>query len=207
MNKINLPFKNHFSKLYTNPKWTIRLCLVLLLSIICALLNKSLTDYSESFKKIGMSQSEINDIQGINWLTDSFQGLIQGFLNTFIIFIIFLTISRIMKSKVSTLSVWAASISYMLITLIIKFIVLVIQKIFGLAVTTVKITSLNIFKPGDFYLGVMDLQLFFKVLLIGIIYYYTFQFSKKATFNWSLIALIVLLFTGLLGAYISNIFK
>lgn len=112
-----------------------------------------------------------------------------------------------MKSKASTQAIRAASVSYMIVTLIIESIVLVIQKMFGLTLTSLKITTLNIFKSGDLYLGVIDLQLFFKVLLIGIVYYYTSKLSKRSAFIWSFVALIILLVYGFLGAYISNILK
>lgn len=112
----NLPFVDHFRKIRQNPKWIVKLIVLIVLSIILGLLTAHITDNTKMLKDMGMSQSEIDKQNQFNLavtIGQSIGGLILGLLITFVIFLV---ISKIMKSDAQAIHIFSASISYFIIS-------------------------------------------------------------------------------------------
>ncbi|MCD2477693.1 YIP1 family protein [Mammaliicoccus lentus] len=200
----DLPLLNHFSKLRENPKWIVKLIIFTILSFISLLLTNYITDNTEILKKAGLDSSQIeqqNEMDIGTLIGQTVGGVIFGLL---IIFLIFLIVSKIMKSDARAIHIFSASISYLIITTAFSIIVYGIQALFGLTLPDTQIDSLNVFDKGNQYLSVFNLSSLLSAYLIFAVYYGTSKLSKKASIIWAIVALIVTIGLGLISASFIN---
>ncbi|MBF0841176.1 YIP1 family protein [Staphylococcus lentus] len=200
----DLPLLNHFSKLRENPKWIVKLIIFTILSFISLLLTNYITDNTEILKKAGLDSSQIeqqNEMDIGTLIGQTVGGVIFGLL---IIFLIFLIISKIMKSDARAIHIFSASISYLIITTAFSIIVYGIQALFGLTLPDTQIDSLNVFDKGNQYLSVFNLSGLLSAYLIFAVYYGTSKLSKKVSIIWAIVALIVTIGFGLISASFIN---
>lgn len=200
----DLPLVNHFSKLRENPKWIVKLIIFTILSFISLLLTNYITDNTEILKKAGLDSSQIeqqNEMDIGTLIGQTVGGVIFGLL---IIFLIFLIVSKIMKSDARAIHIFSASISYLIITTAFSIIVYGIQALFGLTLPDTQIDSLNVFDKGNQYLSVFNLSSLLSAYLIFAVYYGTSKLSKKASIIWAIVALIVTIGLGLISASFIN---
>lgn len=196
----DLPFVDHFSKLRENPKWIVKLIILTILSFISLLLTNYITDNTEILKKAGLNPSQIEQQNEMNIGTligQTVGGVIFGLL---FIFLIFLIVSKIMKSDARPIHIFSASISYLIVTTAFSIIIFGIQALFGLTLPDTQIDSLNIFDKGNQYLSVFNLSGLLSAYLIFAVYYGTSKLSKKASIIWAIVALIVTIGFGLISA-------
>ncbi|MCT1926719.1 YIP1 family protein [Staphylococcus pasteuri] len=203
----NLPFVDHFRKIRQNPKWIVKLIVFVVLSIILVALTSYITDNTKIFKDMGMSQSEIDKQNQFNWASTIGQSIGAIIMGLLIAFVIFLVISKIMKSDAQAIHIFSASISYLIITTSFSIIVYAIQALFGLTIPETQLDSLNIFDKGNNYLAAFSLSNLLAAYVIFAVYYGTSRLSKKASIIWAVVALIVMVGFTLGGAAISESMK
>ena len=204
MNDSKLPFVVNFSKLKDNPKWFLKLLLLIFLSIIIATISSQMIDFTEQFKDLGMSSEQLESTQKVVTIGTYLSTIIGMILGAIFLFIIILVISKIMRSEVKPSSIFSAALLFTLINSVITIIVLLIQWATKLNPEDYTITSLNIFDKGNKLLAVFDIQVIIKTYLFGIILYATCLFSKKNTIIWSIIYLILALLFGIIGYFINS---
>ncbi|MBF0813696.1 YIP1 family protein [Staphylococcus saprophyticus] len=196
METSKLPLAQHFSNLRTNPKWTLKLLIAIVVVILSTIISSSLIDYDTLFKDTGLSGQELEQTKAIGQIT----GIVGGIIGIGITFVIFLLISKIMKSDASAKSIFSATLSYTVITSVIGLIVILIQWIAGLSPTDYVITSLNIFDKGNSFLSAFNLQTLIGAYVFGVMLLATNRFSKKSAIIWSIVYLIILVGFALIGA-------
>lgn len=206
MENSKLPFADHFSKLRENPKWLVKLIAFLIISFFVSWLTQIATDQTEKLKENGVDQKIIDAQTKFSW-GSVISGTIGGFIwSVLIAFVIFLIISKIMKSDVSALSVFSASLSYNIIVQTFALIVVAIQAIAGINTIDYNISSLNIFDKGNMYLASINLKYVLSAYVIGLYYYFTAKLSKKAAIIWAIVALIVFIGLSLIGVGMGQYF-
>ncbi|MDK7114321.1 YIP1 family protein [Staphylococcus pettenkoferi] len=206
MENSKLPFADHFSKLRENPKWLVKLIAFLIISFFVSWLTQIATDQTEKLKENGVDQKIIDAQTKFSW-GSVISGTIGGFIwSVLIAFVIFLIISKIMKSDVSALSVFSASLSYNIIVQTFALIVVAIQAIAGINTIDYNISSLNIFDKGNMYLSSINLKYVLSAYVIGLYYYFTAKLSKKAAIIWAIVALIVFIGLSLIGVGMGQYF-
>ncbi|CAM2988650.1 YIP1 family protein [Staphylococcus argensis] len=205
MENSKLPFADHFAKLRENPKWLVKLIALIIVSFFASWFTQIAMDQSEILKKMGLDQKDIDAQTQFSW-GKVIGGAINGFIwQVLIAFLLFLIISKIMKSNVSGLSVFSAALSYSLIVKTFALIVAAIQAIAGINMAEYDISSLNIFNKGNLYLAAINLQSFLAAYVIGLYYFFTARLSKKSSIIWAIVALIVLIGFGLLMAGMTSL--
>lgn len=200
METSKLPLAQHFSNLRTNPKWTLKLLIAIVVVILSTIITSSLIDYDTLFKDTGLSGQELEQTKVIGQITGIIGGIVGGIIGIGITFVIFLLISKIMKSDASAKSIFSATLSYTVITSVIGLIVILIQWIAGLSPTDYVITSLNIFDKGNSFLSAFNLQTLIGAYVFGVMLLATNRFSKKSAIIWSIVYLIILVGFALIGA-------
>lgn len=204
MNDSKLPFVIQFSKLKYNPKWILKLLLLIILSVLTALISSQMIDFADQFKDIGMSGEQLESTKKLFIMGTYLSTIIGAVLGAVFLFIIILVISKIMRSEVRPLSIFSAALLFTVINSVITIIVLLIQWITNLNPVDYTITSLNIFDKGNRLLAVFDIQTIIKAYLFGIILYATCSFSKKNSVIWSVIYLAIVLLFAILGYFVSS---
>ena len=200
METSKLPLAQHFSNLRTNPKWTLKLLIAIVVVILSTIITSSLIDYDTLFKDTGLSGQELEQTKAIGQITGIIGGIVGGIIGIGITFVIFLLISKIMKSDASAKSIFSATLSYTVITSVIGLIVILIQWIAGLSPTDYVITSFNIFDKGNSFLSAFNLQTLIGAYVFGVMLLATNRFSKKSAIIWSIVYLIILVGFALIGA-------
>ncbi|MBO3075864.1 YIP1 family protein [Staphylococcus xylosus] len=200
MESSKFPFVSYFSELRNNPKWGLKLILSIVVMTLSAAITAFTIDYSEQFKDTGMSGEQLEQAKMFGQIVGAIGGVFGAIFSIGITFVIFLLISKIMKSDASGKSIFSATISYTLITGIIALIVVLIQWIAGLSPSDYSITSLNIFDKGNKILGAFNLQTLIGAYVFGVMLFATNRFSKKSTLIWSIIYIVVLTGFTLLSA-------
>ena len=199
MENSKLPLVHHFSNLRQNPKWGLKLILSIIVMTLSAVIGVLAIDYNELYKNTGITGKQLEQAKMFGQIDGVIAGLFKSIVSIFIAFIIFLLISKIMKSEANGKSIFSASLSYKLITGIIAFIVLFIQWIAGLSPVDYSITSLNIFDKGNTILSAFNLQTFIGAYVFGVMLFATNRFSKKISIIGAIAYLIILIGLALIG--------
>lgn len=117
----SIPFVNHFSKLRENPKWLVKLLILIVLAIITAFVSYFATKDSVLSQFNGQMNSGVYLIMT---LITSFFGML---FNAGIVFVIFLVISKIFKSDAKGSSIFSAALSYSIIINAFSLIIIIIN--------------------------------------------------------------------------------
>ncbi|MGW7929927.1 YIP1 family protein [Staphylococcus xylosus] len=200
MENSHFPLGSHFSELRNKPKWGLKLILAIVVTTLSAIIGAFAIDYNELYKDAGMSGEQLKQAKMFGQLGGTIGGVFSAIIGIGVTFVIFLLISKIMKSDASGKSIFSATLSYSLITGIISLIVILIQWIAGLSPTDYSITSLNIFDKGNKILGAFNLQIFVGAYVFGVMLFATNHFSKKSTIIWTVLYIVVYISFALLGA-------
>ncbi|BBD91097.1 YIP1 family protein [Staphylococcus caprae] len=189
----SVPFVSHFSKLRENPKWLVKLLILIVLALITAFVSYLAT------KDTVISQSNGQMNSGLYLIISLFTGFFGILFNTAIIFVIFLVISKIFKSDAKGSSIFSAALSYAIIIDTFSLIITIIQALFGLSIFEYKLDSLNIFAKDNKYLMAISLTNVLKAFLTGVVYYSTSRLSKKTSIILGIVALVLLVGFGLIS--------
>lgn len=203
METSKLPLVAHFSKLRNKSKWGWKLILSIVVMTLSAVIATLAIDYYELFKDGGMTGEELEQAKMFGQISAAIAGVFGAIVSIGITFVIFLLISKIMKSDANGKTIFSATLSYILITGIISLIVMLIQWIAGLSPTDYSITSLNIFDKGNNTLGAFNLQTFIGAYVFGVMLFATNRFSKKSAIIWTIAYLVVYIGFALIGASFS----
>lgn len=203
MKESKLPLVQHFSNLREKPKWGLKLILAIVVMTLSAVIGALAIDYNELYKDAGMTGTELEQVKMFGQIGGAIAGIFGAIVSIGITFVIFLLISKIMKSDANGKSIFSATLSYILITGIISLIVLLIQWIAGLSPTDYSITSLNIFDKGNNILGAFNLQTIIGAYVFGVMLFAINRFSKKSAIIWTIAYLVVYIDFSLLGASFS----
>ncbi|KRG11219.1 YIP1 family protein [Staphylococcus sp. NAM3COL9] len=203
MEESKLPLVQHFSNLRKKPKWGLKFILAIVVMTLSAVIGVLAIDYNALFKGAGMTGDQLEQAKLFGQIGASIAGVFGAIVSIGITFVIFLLISKIMKSDASGKSIFSATLSYTLITGIIALIVIIIQWITGLSPTDYSITSLNIFDKGNKVLAAFNLQTFIGAYVFGVMLFATNRFSKKLAIIWAIVYFVVFIGFGLLGASFS----
>ena len=190
----SIPFVNHFNKLRHQPKWILKSIIVIVLAIISAFITYNTSNELLDNQSIANSQMDENMLRMTTTI-----GAFIGTIFSVVVFLIFLVISKIFKSDAKASSLFSAALSYSIIILGFTIIISLIQIVFGLKITDYKLDSLNIFSKDNKTLMAFSLTNLLKAFLTGVVYYSTSRLSKKTSMILGIIALIILIGSGMLG--------
>lgn len=187
MQSSNLPFMQHFESLRINPKYGLKLILVIILAMLTTTLYNLIIDPLVIYKDMGLSSKEIMDLHETS---KKYSLIAVPFITLFMIafsFLIVLIVSKIMKSDATQKMIFSATLSHMLITSILTFVIYFIQYVAGIALTDYDISSLNIFDKGNKVLAAFNLQTIFSAYVFGVLLYATCKLTKKASIIWAVV--------------------
>ncbi|MCU5746666.1 YIP1 family protein [Staphylococcus sp. SQ8-PEA] len=207
MENSKLPLADHFASLRERPKWLVKLIALLIISFFASWFAQIATDVTEQLKKMGVDHKTIETQSQFSWGKVIGGTLSSCIFSVLIAFVLFLIISKIMKSEVSPLSIFSAALSYSLIIQSFALIVAAIQAMAGINMAEQTISSLSIFDKGNPFLSAIDLKSFIAAYLIGLYYFFTARLSKKASITWAIVALIVLIGVSLIGAGFNHLIQ
>ncbi|MCD8800335.1 YIP1 family protein [Mammaliicoccus sp. FSL K6-3158] len=202
MKHSNLLFAPTLNNYRERPKWLMNLILVIILSVASIWITSITTDLTADLKEAGLSETEINQMSTFTTVFAYIGGILAPIIGIAFSFLIFLIISKIMKSDVKASSLFAAATLVKLITTIFNLIVIVIMAIVGLDPVKYSITSLAVFSQSNDYLGVFDLSTLLAAYLFGVVLYATSRFKGKTVVIWTVIYLVVVVGIGLIQASI-----
>lgn len=195
--QFNLPFVEHFEKIRNNPKWFLKTLALIVLGILSGYIGYKIGFNPETLKEKNLNQNQIDMLMKIMPTILLVTGAIGPIFNSVILFLIFLVISKICKADVNAMNLFSASLSYTLIISVYSLIVSLINFFMGIDPIEVRIDSLNIFDKGNSFLGTINLEIFIKAILTGIVYYSTSHLSKKASIILSIMTFVVLVILGI----------
>ena len=187
----SIPFVNHFNKLRHQPKWILKSIIVIVLAIISAFITYNTSNELLDNQSIANSQMDENMFR----MSTTIGAFIGTIFSVVVVFLIFLIISKIFKSDAKASSLFSAALSYSIIILGFTL----IQIVFGLKITDYKLDSLNIFSKDNKTLMAFSLTNLLKAFLTGVVYYSTSRLSKKASVILGIVALIILIGSGMIG--------
>lgn len=200
MESSNLPLAQHFSSLREKPTWGLKLIIAIVVVALSAIISSLTIDYKQLYQDAGLSGQQLDQTLAIGKISSIIGGAIGAIIGIGITFVIFLIISKIMKSDASAKSIFSATLSYTIITGIIGLIIIIIQWAAGLSVMDYSITSLNIFDKGNKMLAAFNLQILIDAYVFGIMLYATNRLSKKSAIIWTIAFIVVFVGSGLIGA-------
>lgn len=202
--QLNLPFVEHFEKLRHKPKWILKVLALIVIGIISGYIGYKIGFNPEVLKEKNLNQNQVDIQMKIMPTISLVTGTIVPIFNSLILFVIFLVISKICKADVNVMTLFSASLSYTLIISVYSLIVSLINFFMGINPTEVRIDSLNIFDKGNSFLGAINLEIFIKAILTGIVYFSTSHLSKKTAIILSIITFVILVIMGITDASASN---
>ncbi|EHJ07985.1 YIP1 family protein [Staphylococcus simiae] len=201
MEESKLPFVEHFYKLRTQPKWLIKLISLFIIGIISGFVAYKAIPMDSIPKIEGVSSDQQQSIYMMSTIVGGAFGTV---FSAIIVFVIFLVMSKILKSDVGALSLFSAAFSYSIIIAIYGLIVNLITLVAGINPLDTRIDSLNIFSKGNVLLSTINLEVILKALLTGIVYFATSRLSKRTSIILAIVALILLIITGMTGSSMSQ---
>lgn len=202
MKDSNLLFAPTLNNYRERPKWLMNLILVIILSVASIWITSITTDLTADLKETGLSETEIDQMSTFTTVFAYIGGILAPIIGIAFSFLIFLIISKIMKSDVKASSLFASATLVKLITTIFNLIVIVIMAIVGLDPVKYSITSLAVFSQSNDYLGVFDLSTLLAAYLFGVVLYATSRFKGKTVVIWTVIYLVVVVGIDLIQASI-----
>ncbi|RIO44808.1 YIP1 family protein [Staphylococcus saprophyticus] len=201
MAKSNLPLAQHFSNLRKNPKWGLKLVITILILLITSIISTISIDYRKMYRDMNLSSQQLDQMESFAKITGLIGGSLASIIGIGIAFLIFLIISKIMKSDANAKSIFSATLSYSIITSVIALVVALIQFLTGLSPMDYNITSLNVFDKENKFLEVFNLQTFIGAYIFGIMLFETNNLNKKGSLMWSIFYLIIFIGLSLIWAY------
>ncbi|PTJ62690.1 YIP1 family protein, partial [Staphylococcus saprophyticus] len=201
MAKSNLPLAQHFSNLRKNPKWGLKLVITILILLITSIISTISIDYRKMYRDMNLSSQQLDQMESFAKITGLIGGSLASIIGIGIAFLIFLIISKIMKSDANAKSIFSATLSYSIITSVIALVVALIQFLTGLSPMDYNITSLNVFDKENKFLEVFNLQTFIGAYIFGIMLFETNNLNKKGSLIWSIFYLIIFIGLSLIWAY------
>ena len=169
----------------------------LLILIVLAIITAFVSYFATKDSVLSQTNGQMNS--GVYLIITIITGFFGMLFNAGIVFVIFLVISKIFKSDAKASSLFSAALSYSIIILGFTTIISLIQIVFGLKITDYKLDSLNIFSKDNKTLMAFSLTNLLKAFLTGVVYYSTSRLSKKTSIILGIVALIILIGSGMIS--------
>lgn len=203
MKKSNFVLAETFYKFREKPKWLVNMILSIVLELIIVWILMSTTSESGTLtEEQGISDPNnemlTNFVKVLEYIIPGLSVILGIVMSS----IIFLIISKLMKSDVKVSSLFAATTLITLLFTIIDLIVVSIQALFKLDPEQYSITSLAVFDQDNIYLGVFDLGILIEGYLIAILLYETSRLSGKASIIWSVVMVVISIIISLIIAWV-----
>ena len=201
MKKSNFVLAETFYKFREKPKWLVNMILSIVLELIIVWILMSTTSESGTLTEeqgISNPNNEMltNFVKVLEYIIPGLSVILGIVMSS----IIFLIISKLMKSDVKVSSLFAATTLITLLFTIIDLIVVSIQALFKLDPEQYSITSLAVFDQDNIYLGVFDLGILIEGYLIAILLYETSRLSGKVSIIWSVVMVVISIIISLIIA-------
>ena len=203
MKKSNFVLAETFYKFREKPKWLVNMILSIVLELIIVWILMSTTSESGTLtEEQGISDPNnemlTNFVKVLEYIIPGLSVILGIVMSS----IIFLIISKLMKSDVKVSSLFTATTLITLLFTIIDLIVVSIQALFKLDPEQYSITSLAVFDQDNIYLGVFDLGILIEGYLIAILLYETSRLSGKASIIWSVVMVVISIIISLIIAWV-----
>ncbi|EGQ3998906.1 hypothetical protein ACQLRD_001350 [Staphylococcus pseudintermedius] len=157
-----------FNRDRTQPHLWKKILLLLVLIIIHAALATFTVDYTQQLTEKGLTEAQAQQSAPVAIVFGIIAAVITSLVVVGITYLITLLIYKIFKKVLMKRAIFGAVLRYYNTILAVMSIILIIQLLFQLDITTVKIDSLNIFAPGNTLLGAFSLTNLLSGWLFGV---------------------------------------
>ncbi|EGQ1691065.1 hypothetical protein PX458_001487 [Staphylococcus pseudintermedius] len=157
-----------FNRDRTQPHLWKKILLLLVLIIIHAALATFTVDYTQQLTEQGLTEAQAQQSAPVAIVFGIIAAVITSLVVVGITYLITLLIYKIFKKVLMKRAIFGAVLRYYNTILAVMSIILIIQLLFQLDITTVKIDSLNIFAPGNTLLGAFSLTNLLSGWLFGV---------------------------------------
>ncbi|MBH9622766.1 hypothetical protein JA396_05755 [Staphylococcus pseudintermedius] len=157
-----------FNRDRTQPHLWKKILLLLVLIIIHAALATFTVDYTQQLTEQGLTEAQAQQSAPVAIVFGIIAAVITSLVVVGITYLITLLIYKIFKKVLVKRAIFGAVLRYYNTILAVMSIILIIQLLFQLDITTVKIDSLNIFAPGNTLLGAFSLTNLLSGWLFGV---------------------------------------
>lgn len=116
MEESKLALVKHFSSLRERSKWGLKLALAIVVMILSTVIGVFAIDYKELYKDAGMTEGQLEQAKMFGQIGGSVGSVFSAIIG--ITLVIFLLISKIMKSDASGKSIFSATLSLLKSTVV-----------------------------------------------------------------------------------------
>ncbi|UXV38794.1 YIP1 family protein [Staphylococcus simulans] len=192
-NNLNSPL----SKSIEEPKFSIKIIIYILLSTISTFITLQIMDVDKIVKESTSQGIDPEMTRKFVIIGSTISSIFSMIISILIMWLIFVFISKMMKSSTSKKSLFSATLIFLIISTLLQVIILSIQWGVGLPFPKYNISSLNIFSPGNQFLESINLQHLLESYLFGLVFYKTSKLSKKKSVILGIIYFVVVIFFSL----------
>lgn len=157
-----------FNRDRTQPHLWKKILLLLVLIIIHAALATFTVDYTQQLTEQGLTEAQAQQSAPVAIVFGIIAAVITSLVVVGITYLITLLIYKIFKKVLMKRAIFGAVLRYYNTILAVMSIILIIQLLFQLDITTVKIDSLNIFAPDNALLSAFSLTNLLSGWLFGV---------------------------------------
>lgn len=179
----------------THPNIWKKLLLWIVFIIIQAALSIFSIDYTKMLTEQGLTEAQAQQSVPFTMVAGVIGTVISSLVVIGITYIITLIIYKIFKKVLSKKAIFGAVLRYYNTILVVMIIILVIQLLFQLDISTVKIDSLNVFARGNTLLSAFSLTNLLTGWLFAVMLHSNGHLSAK--WSWIIGIVVFILFVGL----------
>ncbi|WP_086429047.1 YIP1 family protein [Staphylococcus cornubiensis] len=179
----------------THPNIWKKLLLWIVFIIIQAALSIFSIDYTKMLTEQGLTEAQAQQSVPFTMVAGVIGTVISSLVVIGITYIITLIIYKIFKKVLSKKAIFGAVLRYYNTILVVMIIILVIQLLFQLDISTVKIDSLNVFARGNTLLSAFSLTNLLTGWLFGVMLHSNGHLSAK--WSWIIGIVVFILCVGL----------
>ncbi len=200
MNYSKLLHIESFVKERHRPKVLVKILIFIIVSCLISLLTILNIDFTETLvNEGGLSPIEAESTLPIVRVAGTIGSFIVYCFFIALLFLITWGITKIFKSQVSAKVVFAASLRYAIITTSVGCIVALLQWLFHIDPSIVKIDSLNIFAPKNNWFGAINITNIISAWFFGIMLHSSLGISQKWSWIGACVAFIIFFVISGLG--------
>lgn len=175
----------------THPNIWKKVLLLIVFIIIQTALSTFSVDYTKILTEQGLTETQAQQSAPFVMGVSVMGAVIASLVVVGLTYVITLIIYKIFKKVLSKKAIFSAVLRYYNTILAVMVFILVIQLLFRLDITTVKIDSLNIFAPGNTFLGALSLTNLLTGWLFGVMLHSNGHLSAKWSWIFSVVVFIL----------------
>ncbi|PCF63931.1 hypothetical protein B4W74_08455 [Staphylococcus intermedius] len=184
-----------FNRDRTQPSIWKKVLLLILFIIIQTALTTLSVDYTKLLTEQGLTEAQAQQSAPFTMVAGIIGTVIGSFVVVGITYLITLLIYKIFKKVLAKKAIFGAVLRYYNTILAVMIVILIIQLLFQLDITTIKIDSLNIFAPENTLLSAFSLTNLLTGWLFGVMLHSNGHISAK--WSWILGIAVFILCVGL----------